>query len=369
MEVTVKLGVALCLCVFGRIAVAGSVSYVVLQDLDQDSLVRVSADGKQATTIANGAAGVGLTVDRIGNYIVAARHALLRVTPAGVVTTIAFAPGGSRWVAVAADPGGDFIVADGSAHVLWRVTEDGRTVTRFTEYPGKNPITSNSCGLLRDDSGDFLLLRRGDDLTINFYRITPTGIVSRIPLTGAVRPPYDFRFDPLPDSQLAVSGGPMISDGSGAFLFVDNVNTGNIFRLTIEGVVTKLSHIATRLQPDGPDIGFDPTALARNPDTGEIIVTETMALRSVSAAGSPATVFRDAPKTNFGTAILAEVGRWDPVRIASDLLPSPLSSLLNSDPTPGPSASILQPLMTQIVEQMYWPLRSNLLKMTKRPSP
>jgi len=281
----------------------------VLQDLDEDSLVRVSADGKKATTIANGAAGVGLTVDRAGNYIVAARSALLRVTPKGVVSTIATAPGGSKWIAVAADPGGDLIVADGVSHVLWRVSEDGRTVARFAEYPGESPINARSCGLLRDESGDFLLLRRGDDLTANFYRITPAGVVSRIPLTGAVRPPYDFRFHPLPDALLAVSGGPMISDGSGALLFLDNVNTGNLFRLTRDGLVTKLTHIATKLQPDGPDIGFDPMGLARNPDTGEIIVAETMALRRVTTDGSPARVFRDAPRTNFGTAILAEVER------------------------------------------------------------
>jgi hypothetical protein len=91
----VKIGLCICVALFASSAVAGSVSFVVLQDLDQDSLVRISADGKQATTIANGAAGVGLTVDRGGNYIVAARSALLRVTPTGVVTTLAFAPGGS----------------------------------------------------------------------------------------------------------------------------------------------------------------------------------------------------------------------------------------------------------------------------------
>ena len=304
-----KCGLCLCLALFASSAIAGSVSYVVLQDLDEDSLVRVSADGKQATTIANGAAGVGLAVDRAGNYIVAARSALLRVTQKGVVTTLAFAPGGSKWVAVVADPGGDLIVADGLAHVLWRVSEDGRTVVRFAEYPGKNPINARSCGLLRDESGDFLLLRRGDDSTANFYRITPAGVVFRIPLTGAVWPPYDFRFYPLPDAPLAVSGGPMISDGSGAFLFLDVSPTGNLFHLTRDGLVTKLTHIATRLQPEGPDIGFDPMGLARNPDTGEILIAETMALRRVTTDGSPASVFRDTTKTNFGTAILAEVGR------------------------------------------------------------
>ena len=306
-----KFGLCLGVVLFASTAFAGSVSYVVLQNLDEDSLVRVSADGKHATTIANGAAGVGLTVDRAGNYIVAARSALLRVTPAGVGTNIATAPGGSKWIAVAADPGGDLIVADGVSHVLWRVSEDGRTVTRFAEYPGKNPIFATSCGLLRDDSGDFLLLRWGDDLTPNFYRITPAGVVSRIPLTGAVLPPYDFR-EPWyvqSDGPLAVTGGPMIPDGSGAFLFLDNSPTGNLFRLTRGGVVTKVTHIGRRLQPDGPDVGFDPIALARNPETGEIIVAECMTLRRITTAGSPASVFSDAPKTNFGTAILAEVGR------------------------------------------------------------
>ena len=309
LENIVKFAVGLCVILFANTALAGSVSYVVLQNLDEDSLVRVSADGKTATTIANGAAGVGLTVDRGGNYIVAARSALLRVTPAGIVTTIASAPGGSKWIAVAADPGGDLIVADGVSHVLWRVSEDGRRVAKFAEYPGKFPVHASSCGLLRDDSGDFLLLRRGDDLTPNFYRITPAGAVSRIPLAGAVWPPYDFRFYPKPDAPLALTGGPMISDGSGAFLFLDNSPTGNLFRLTRGGVVTKVTNFPLRLQPDGPDVGFDPIALARNPETGEIIVVETMTLLRVTTDGAPASIFRDAPKTNFGTAILAEVGR------------------------------------------------------------
>ena len=173
-----KFGLCLGVVLFASTAFAGSVSYVVLQNLDEDSLVRVSADGKHATTIANGAAGVGLTVDRGGNYIVAARSALLRVTRAGVVTTIATAPNGSEWVAVAEHAGGGLVVADGILHVIWRVSDDGRTVDKFAEYPGSLPRGGSGIGLLRDDSGDFLLLGLGDDNTAHLYLISPAGVVS-----------------------------------------------------------------------------------------------------------------------------------------------------------------------------------------------
>jgi hypothetical protein len=267
--------------------------------LDEDSLVRVSADGKTATTIANGAAGVGLTVDRAGNYIVAARSALLRVTRAGVVTTIATAPNGSEWVAVAEHPGGGLVVADGILHVIWRVSDDGRTVDKFAEYPGSLPRGGSGIGLLRDDSGDFLLLRIGDDNTAHLYLISPAGEVSQIPLTGAVRPSAHF-FLPTKDGLTAVSGGPIVPDGSGAFLFLDDEHTRNIFRLTRSGVVTKFAHL-DRVS------GHFPFGLARNPETGEIVVQALGRLLRASPDGSTFGILYEGPKLHSGTAILAEI--------------------------------------------------------------
>src|SRR5947209_1218528 len=98
-------------------------SYVVLQDSDHDSLIRLSVDGKKVSTIANGAGGVGLAVDAGGNYIVGAKSALLKVTPAGVVSTIANAPGDSEWTAAAVDDSnGSYIVVDGNQPILWRIS-------------------------------------------------------------------------------------------------------------------------------------------------------------------------------------------------------------------------------------------------------
>ncbi len=91
---------------------ASSPSYVVLQKDEQESLVRVSADGKRKTIIASGiVGGVGLAKDRLGNYIVLAKAGLLRVTPSGAITTIAKVPPGSDWDSVAIDPKGDFILS------------------------------------------------------------------------------------------------------------------------------------------------------------------------------------------------------------------------------------------------------------------
>lgn len=56
MEFVLRLFIPLGLLALGGTARAGS--YVVLQDSDENSLVRVSTDGKSVTTIARGIPGV-----------------------------------------------------------------------------------------------------------------------------------------------------------------------------------------------------------------------------------------------------------------------------------------------------------------------
>ena len=261
------LQVSLLLLCFETAIRAGSVAYVVVRNSPQDSLVRVSADGASITTIANGAAGVGLAIDHAGNYVVAARSALLRVTRSGVVSTIASAPAGSEWIAVVADPKGHFIAADYQQHTLWRVSEDGQSVTEFVKYPGDSPPNGSDIGLMVDRSGDYLLLRIGEDSAPVFYRVTPTGSILRVPLRGDVAPSRTW-FRPPHGRPKAEAGGPIIPDGSGGYLFLDDEITENIFRLSATAV-TKFAYIGDAK----PRFRRHPTGLARNPATGEVIVS------------------------------------------------------------------------------------------------
>ncbi|MFN0106704.1 MAG: hypothetical protein ACKV2U_31995 [Bryobacteraceae bacterium] len=262
--------------------VGASPSYVVLQDLDEDSLIRVSADGKSVTTIASGAAGVGLARDRKGDYVVAARSALLRVTRSGVVTTIAKAPPGSEWVAVVADAEGNLIVADDTQHAVWRVAEDGNSILMIARHPGYlRKQLWGAIGLAVEKSGDYLLLREGDKRTLEFYRVTPAGAVSKIPLSGAT-----LRF-----------GGAMLPDEAGNYLFASC--SPAIFRITPKGVISELIRL--------DDTYRYLSALARNPETGEFVGARLQWIVRVGE-GLSATDLTSSPKVRIPMAILAETG-------------------------------------------------------------
>jgi len=103
-----------CLALTSLASAAGDISYVLLYK--SGGLARISDDGTRRTTIASGVLGYGLAADNNGDYIVAALHWLVRVTPSGAVTTIAEAPQNSQWLSVAVDSGGNYIVGDNHQH-------------------------------------------------------------------------------------------------------------------------------------------------------------------------------------------------------------------------------------------------------------
>lgn len=291
---------------------ASSYSFVMLQDSEKDSLVRISPDGT-VTTIAHGAGGVGLTIDHAGNYVVAARLALLRVTRAGVVTMIAKAPQGAKWVAVVADGSGGLVVADGEQPVLWRVDEKGH-VAEFARYPHHDPRSGGTykIGLAAEPSGDYLLLRDGPCAPA-LYRITAAGVVSPVQVSGAIWPASDpappvvcgtarLPYTRMQEERVAITGGHMVSDGAGGYLFYDNLFTRNVFKLSATGVITPFYYEPGLHSGDaGKDYAdsFFSTrgSLARNPETGEIFITHPRPNRSTAqdeaiwrvAAGGAAT--------------------------------------------------------------------------------
>jgi DNA-binding beta-propeller fold protein YncE len=262
-------------------AIAADVSYVVLNRSDHNSLVRVSADGRSISTIAEHAGGYGLARDSAGNYIVAAVSSLLRVTPSGEVSTIVKAPRDSAWMCVVPDNEGAFVVVDNRQHAVWRLSADGRSIAKIANYSG-NSEHWEDCGIILDESGNYLVLE--DNRGTRLWRIIPSGPVMPVPLHGAIM----------------ASAGHIIADGEGSY-FVASHRDHAVFRMNRAGDVTKLTDLDVAEK--------NLTGLARNPDTGEIVVTVNFAQSLIRISADGHTVSRlatDPSYLSYPTAVLSE---------------------------------------------------------------
>ena len=239
----------------------GRGSWVFLQDDPDQSLVRLSADESSLTTIASSAAGAGLAMDLNGDYIVAARKALLRVTRSGKVNQIAAAPGGSSWTRVGVTARGEFIAADGVKPVLWRISPDGRSVemvASYRELECDQPGSEIQLALAVDPSGEYLLLfegaahlARASETVVHFLRVRPDGSVARVPLTGI---------------KLKWPAG-MTPDGHDGYLVVDPTNPTGVLRLSLDGNVSLAD-------PGVPGRLVGPWAVAASAQTGGVMTAD-----------------------------------------------------------------------------------------------
>jgi sugar lactone lactonase YvrE len=242
-------------------ASAGAGSYVVLQDSSENSLVRVSADGKSVTTIARGISGIALAIDAAGNYIVASRSSISRVSPGGAVTHIADAPGGSEWADVAVSPDGAILAADALRPAVWRISPDGASVKEVT-YPNEIVLPPGTgahrwASLSVEPDGGFVLLIGGWETftgaVARFYRFAPGGGVEEIPLHG-------------PRTRHPIALTP---DGSGNYFFADDELLNGpyrlpVLRLTANGAVSKFADLPV----------FPGMRMVRDPETGDIVVSD-----------------------------------------------------------------------------------------------
>ena len=140
----------------------------------------------------------GLTIDRDGNLFVGdtGNHAVRRITPDGVVTTVAGAlatSGNTDGAAAAArfngpnglifDTAGNLLIADSGNHTIRRLDRDG-TVTTFAGTAGISGTTSATgtaarfnfpTGLTFDAAGNLFVADSSNDC---IRRITPAGVVT-----------------------------------------------------------------------------------------------------------------------------------------------------------------------------------------------
>jgi hypothetical protein len=228
---------------------ADPISFVLISSSGTGALIRATPDFRSLTTIAPIVNGTSVGKDLYGNYLVTTSGSLLRVTPTGGVTSVATAPTipPTGWIGVVTDPQGNYIIVDNVQHAVWRISPSGASVLKVANYPVTDAPEQEDASILVDPNGNYLVLEDNNSLA-HMFSITPAGGVTPITLSGAA----------------ATSTDGFIPDGSGNYLFASHLDD-SVFGVTPGGVVSVVSHVGT-------EICCNLAGIARNPNTGELIV-------------------------------------------------------------------------------------------------
>jgi large repetitive protein len=230
-------------------------------------LVGISSDGSTVTPIAPSANGVDLAQDAGGNFFIATGSALIRVTPSGSVSTIAQAPSGSRWTAVAVDASSNLIAGDPQTHAIWRISPDGASIVQVASYSVPYSNQTEDIRILVDVNGNYIVAEDNAGLVdgnLDMFSLTPAGTLTTIDLQD--------------DGPLPSTVGGMTFDAHGNYMVLDpSFNT--IFAVAPSGNVTPF---ATQPASKG---------LARNPVSNEYITGAPGTLDNISADGGTVTTF------------------------------------------------------------------------------
>jgi sugar lactone lactonase YvrE len=192
----------------------------------------------------------GLTLDAVGNLYVTQAAAIRKVTPAGVVTTIAGNDNGvtgntdgpaasatfNGLSGIALDNQGNLYVADSGNHAIRKITPDGMVSTwagsgalGYTNFSSIGYATIN--GLTIDTDGNLYL---ADSYNNAVRRITPDGQVTTLASgcptgrtlfgnSGTLQP--SIRWDAMPTDQACFNGPTGVAvDASGAIYVADTYN-------------------------------------------------------------------------------------------------------------------------------------------------
>ncbi|MBL7818650.1 MAG: putative Ig domain-containing protein [Saprospiraceae bacterium] len=204
----------------------------------------------------------GLAVDASGNIYVADydNHKIRKITPAGVVTT--FAGSGTAGstdatgisasfnnpIGVAVDASGNVYVADYSNHKIRKITPAGVVTTLAgSGTAGSTDATGTSAsfylpmGVAVDASGNVYV---GDLLNNKIRKITSAGVVTTFAGSGA-----QGSTDGTGTSASFKNPGYITRDASGNFYVADNSNY-KIRKITSAGVVTTLAGSGTQGSTD-----------------------------------------------------------------------------------------------------------------------
>jgi hypothetical protein len=161
---------------------------LVVQGGEPGILQRYSAGGRLLGTIASVPNGIAVAKSG-GNYMVVTGSALVQVTPAGTVTTIANAPGSAagtaRWIAIASDQLGNLVAVDNVQHAVWLITPASGVVTKVASYAVADVLGAEDAAVAMDPAGNYLVLEDNGG-SLHLFLITPGGTVTPIQLHGTV---------------------------------------------------------------------------------------------------------------------------------------------------------------------------------------
>ncbi|WP_158305420.1 NHL repeat-containing protein [Opitutus terrae] len=233
---------------------------------------------------------LGIAVDRAGNVYTTANSATVRkITPAGVVTTIAGVSGnfgsadGPGLAARFAFPNGLAVATDGTLYVadeenstIRQITPDGMVSTLAGSPAQRGGIDGTGtaarfvqpAGLTIDAAGNLYVSDRGD---FTVRKITPAGEVTTVAGQHGIAGGADGTGSA---AQFAYAGGIAI-DRRGTLYVADSNN--RIRQITPAGLVTTIVADTTVFDPASGSADFPLTYLARNIATdlaGNLYVTD-----------------------------------------------------------------------------------------------
>jgi len=276
---------------------------VYVADTANNAIRKITPDGEVSTLAgwagdhgsADGTGGqarfwapFGIAVDAAGNVYVAdtANNTIRKITPQGVVTTLAGAAGhpGSAdgagalarfrnpW-SVAVDSHGDIIVADMSNDTVRRITPTGEVST----LAGQAGMSGNTDGFAIEarfndpfavavDAADNIYVSDSGNNTIR--KITPAGTV--VTLAGLAG--YAGNSDGSNQTARLWNPQGLAVDGAGNVYVADNGNN-TVRKITSMGVVTTLPELAATNAPDAPWLS-SPGGVAVD-GAGDVYVADT----------------------------------------------------------------------------------------------
>ncbi|MDP1833105.1 MAG: putative Ig domain-containing protein [Geothrix sp.] len=253
-----------------------------------NSAIRKVTPAGQTSTFASVAYPTGLAMDGAGNLFVTdqTNQTLLKITPAGVVSTLAGLSGtpgsadGTGSAArfnypqrVALDGAGNLYVTEIGNHTIRKVTPAG-VVTTVAGLAGATGLVDGNgaaarfympSGIAVDGSGNLFV---GDLNNNRIRRITPAGDVSTLALSTFVYGPVDLAF--------AASGTLYVADAWGHALYTVDTATGTTALLL--GTPNRVGAF-----PGAFPAGLSyPSALAFTPQ-GDLLITTTNGLMLATA--------------------------------------------------------------------------------------
>lgn len=304
----------------GAVAVAvDTAGNLFIADYVNQRVRRVSPDGIITTVAGNGTVGysgdggpataaalaqiTGVAVDRTGNLFIAGFNVVRKVSPDGIITSVAGGRGPNLGPApvgqlqpwgLTVDSAGNLFIAEYSGRRISKVSPDGAitivagggTANPADNGPATNAQLSGPSALTFDGAGNLLVS------DVGIRRISPAGIITT--LTGAGRGVSCFSGDggPALSAQLNRSGGVAVDSANNVF-FADSGNL-RIRRVSPDGIIATVAGNGT------PGFSGDggPALTAQLSDVGSVAVdsagtlffTDGSRIRKVASDGIITTI-------------------------------------------------------------------------------